>query len=292
VHPDDREACTQQYLAAFAAHEDFTLEYRLLHHSGVHRWVLDCGIPRYASDSSFLGYVGGCIDITYRKEAEEKLRQMGVELIHAQETERQRIGQELHDDLAQRLSSLSMRLSGLAQNHTATKQFLREIEILRNQSVELCKDVSNLSHQLHPPTLLRLGLRPAIRNLCEQVNGHGVTVTYAIEDDLPSVSDEVSLSLYRVAQEALRNAQKHSQANSVHVELKSEGSCVSISVQDNGCGFMPGATLTHGLGLSSMADRTQRIGGSFSVSSSPGSGTTVTANAPIEIAARAASLSA
>src|SRR5262249_18201191 len=92
VRAEDRQRRTQEYLTAFERREGFTVEYRLLHNSGAYRWVLESGIPRYAPDGSFLGYVGSCIDITPRREAEDKLRQMGVQLMHAQESERRRIG--------------------------------------------------------------------------------------------------------------------------------------------------------------------------------------------------------
>src|SRR5262249_45863352 len=109
VHPEDRGNCVSSYLAAFQACNRFVLEYRLLRHDGSYRWIVDQGVPRYAPDGSFLGYVGSCIDITDRKEAENRLRELNAQVIHAQEAERSRIAQELHDDLSQRTALLSIR---------------------------------------------------------------------------------------------------------------------------------------------------------------------------------------
>jgi PAS domain S-box-containing protein len=218
VHAEDVEGCKGQYLSAFESRRSFTLEYRLRRNDGVYRWILDNGIPRYGSDGNFLGYIGTCIDITDRKEAEDRLRQISAQLIHAQEAERFRIGQELHDDFSQRAAALSMGLTYLARKFEG-EESTNKFDELQQQAMDLCKDIADLSHRLRPAALERLGLAVALRGLCRQSTDDGHTVTLTCDEHLPKLSNEVAISLYRIAQEALRNALAHSGASRIYVEL-------------------------------------------------------------------------
>ena len=126
VHPDDLQRCLATYTAAWPGRESFRMEYRLLRADGEYRWVLDTGVPRLASDGTLLGYIGSCIDITERRQAEEALRaneaalrqshaeieDLAGRLITAQEEERARIARDLHDDISQQLAAISIAISG------------------------------------------------------------------------------------------------------------------------------------------------------------------------------------
>ena len=125
VHPDDLQRCLTTYTAAWPGRESFRMEYRLLRADGEYRWVLDMGVPRLASDGTLLGYIGSCIDITERRQAEEALRvneaalrqshaeieDLAGRLITAQEAERARIARDLHDDISQQLAAISIEMS-------------------------------------------------------------------------------------------------------------------------------------------------------------------------------------
>jgi PAS domain S-box-containing protein len=285
VHPQDREDCIRQFLSAFELRESFAIEYRLLRHDGSYRCLLDHGTPRYNPDGAFLGYIGSCIDITERKEAENKLRQLSVQLIHAQETERHRIGQELHDDLSQRAAVLSLSLSYLAKKYDHSQEGSRELAELQRQAADLCRNMARISHQLRPVTLERLGLLMGLRGLCQQATNDQHTVELKYEEGLPPLSGDVTVSLYRIAQEALRNALTHSRASQIQIDVRASGTAVRLSITDNGCGFVVGSVVTYGLGLSGMNERMKNVGGR--IFSSPGKGTTVTALAPIVKAMRA-----
>jgi PAS domain S-box-containing protein len=281
IHPQDRERCATLCQTAFEGQQGFSNEYRLLRHDGDYRWVLDYGVPRFEPDGKFVGFIGTCIDITDRKEAEDRLRQLSSQLINAQETERFRIGQELHDDLSQRAAALSMRLSHLSRKHDSNKTLATEFDRMWRQASDLCKDIARLSHQLHPTTLDRLGLDMALRSLCEQTSDDKQTVLLRCDEELPQLSNDVSVALYRIAQEALRNALKHSGASHIYVDLRSSRTHISLSIRDTGCGFVVGSVATRGLGLSGMTERMRSGGGSLQVLSSPGKGTTVIATVPI-----------
>jgi signal transduction histidine kinase len=260
----------------------FTSEYLLLRSDGVHRWVLNSGVPRYAPDSVFLGYIGSAVDLTDRKEAEGRLQEFSVKLINVQDAERSRIGQQLHDDLAQRVLALSIGLTRLEQKYGNNNAELEcELRGLDKQAVGICKEIAHLSRQLRPVTLERVGLPFALRSLCEEATTHNRVVLFIQQEGLPAFSETASVSLYRIAQEALRNALTHSGAPHINIELSASETAVRLSITDEGCGFIVEAPGKSSLGLSGMAERMKNAGGDFVISSSPGNGTTVTATMPI-----------
>ncbi len=281
VHPEDRERCVNKYLSAFKSRENFTMEYRLLRNDGVYRWVLHNGVPRYGDDGTFLGYVGSRVDFTDRREAEEHLRELSTQLLHAQEIERPRIGHELHDDLAQKLCALSFDLSRFSREHERNGNLAAGLDKLQQQLRDISRDVVRLSHELRPAAVEGLMLSAALRNLCRQATDHKRAVVFVQNEDVPPLSENVSLPLYHIAQESLRNALTHSGATHINVELSVSATTVRLSVRDNGCGFVVGSDTNSGLGLSGMSERMRRSGGVFSIISNPGEGTTVIATMPL-----------
>jgi PAS domain S-box-containing protein len=277
VHSEDRDDCVSQYLAAFAARKEFTLEYRLRRHDGVYRWIHDNGVPRWAADGAFLGYLGSCVDLTDRKEAEERLRELTAQLIHAAEAERYRIGQELHDDLAQRAAALALRLGQLVHRSAGDKELAGRVAELQHQAEEMCEDISSLSHELGPATIEKVDLLVALRMLSEQSSTDACPVALVANDDLPTLGEALSVPLYRVAQEALRNAIRHSGATQIEILLTTADKAVSLSVKDDGCGFIIASQGRSGLGLSGMTERMKRVGGTLELTSRGGQGTVVTA---------------
>jgi PAS domain S-box-containing protein len=280
VHPEDRERCVNKYLSAVKSRENFTVEYRVLRHDGVYRWVLHNGVPRYAADGTFLGYVGSRVDFTDRREAEERLRELSTQLLNAQEIERRRIGYELHEDLAQKLCALSIDLSRFFRGYNRNGK-AAGFDELQQHLKDVSQGVIRLSHQLCPTPVERLALSAALRNLCHQATDHKRTVLFVQKEDMPPLPENVSLSLYRIAQESLQNALTHSGAAHINVELSASATTVRLSVRDNGCGFVVGLSTKAGLGLSVMSERMRSAGGVISIISSPGEGTTVIATMPL-----------
>jgi signal transduction histidine kinase len=287
VHPDDREACVNEYLAAFEARRSFTLEYRLLRRDGIYRWLLDHGIPRYGPDGSFLGYVGSCIDISDRKDAEDKLRQLNIYIVQVQEAERSRIAQELHDDLAQRTALISMRLDQISRKHKDNARLQNEVYDLYQSATDLGTEITRIARQLHPRTVERLGLLYSLRVLCQQLSNDERTVSFLCDEEFPPFGVESAVSLYRIAQESLRNALTHGKATEVVIEARTTTTLFQLSIKDNGCGFVLGSLAPSGLGLSGMAERMKNVGGTLSIHSDPGKGTCVTATVPIAKAMKA-----
>src|SRR5688572_1824461 len=236
VHPEDRKRCVDEYLIAFKSRKILNLEYRLLRNDGRYRWLNHRGIPRYAADNSFLGYIGSCVDFTDYQEAGEHLRAVSTQLITAQEIDCYRIGHQLHEDLAQKLCALSFNLSLFSCKHDGTCNMPAGVDELQLQQRSIAEDVVRLSRHLRPTSEEALGLSAALQNLCSQGTHSRRAVVFQQDENLPMVPEAVSLVLYRIAEESLRNAFNHSRATDIRVELSSTGTAVRLSVRDNGCG--------------------------------------------------------
>jgi len=281
IHPEDRERCVNRYLSAFKSRENFTMEYRLLRHDGVYRWVLHHGAPRYGTDGGFLGYIGSRFDFTDRREAEEHLRKVTTQLLNAQEIESCRIGYELHENLAQYLWALSIRLGRFSREYAAVVNMSAVFDELQQQLRNTSVDIARLSHQLRPTTVGGLALSTALHSLCHEAADDKRAVFFVQSEDLPPLPDDVSQPLFRIAQESLQNALAHSGATYISIELSASATMLQLSVRDNGCGFVVESNSKLGLGLSAMSERMRSAGGGFKIISNPGEGTSVIATMPL-----------
>jgi PAS domain S-box-containing protein len=284
VHPADLERCLNIYSAAFDSRMDFEMEYRLRRFDGQYRWIVDYGVPRFESDGAFCGYIGSCVDITDRKATEESLKDLAGRLINAQEAERSRIARELHDDFSQRLALQGIGLGQLLKKlpesepdgRNKVKELLKSIHALSH-------DMHSLSHQLHSSTLEHVGLASALQNLCEQMSSkHKIRVEFTGRKIPSEIPKDVALCLFRVAQEALSNVVKHSQAEQARAELFGVDNQIRLRILDAGLGFEPELGSAHpGIGLVGMRERLRLVGGLLFVKSSPRGGTEVLGIVPL-----------
>ena len=283
VHPDDSNRCLQTYTEAFNRRESFEMHYRVRRRDGEYRWVLGYGVPRFNSDGTFAGYIGSCVDITERKHAEESLATIGRRLIEAHEAERTWIGRELHDDINQRLALLAIALDRWSQD-TSTNEVTELVCHTRARITEIAQDVQGLSHRLHSSKLDYLGLATAAKSLCRELSEKTKVEIVFEHAGIPhTLSKEVSLCLFRVLQEGLQNAVKHSGVRSFTVDLQGTEESIELTVADFGNGFAEQEACTgHGLGLISMRERLQLVHGELSVKSQPGAGTTIRARVPLK----------
>ena len=217
-----------------------------------------------------------------RRTSEKVLKELSGRLIHAAEEERQRLARELHDDFGQRLSLLSVGLDLLHhKSPTDGTSFHQGLQELAKDVKELAGDVHNMSHRLHSSKLRLLGLKMALKEVCRQISRqHNIDIQLEA-DELPwQLSDDLSLCFYRIAQEALNNAVKHSQSKRIDVKLGNSGGRVWMRVKDFGVGFDATAR-SSGIGLAAMRERLRMVNGSLRVKSSPGVGTELTAEAKV-----------
>ena len=224
-------------------------------------------------------------DITQRKQADEKLRDLSGRLIRAQEEERTRIARELHDDLNQQLALLALEIEQLKQiPPRETEMFSSKVNALGLRTREISATVHDLSYQLHPSRLDHLGLAAALRALCKETSETaGTRIEFIDSQVVPSLPADVSLCLYRVAQESLRNVIRHSGAIYACCELIHFDDALYLRVMDSGSGFDPhSVTADRGLGLLSMEERLRLVGGELRINSQPSHGTLVEARIPLE----------
>jgi PAS domain S-box-containing protein len=285
THPDDYAQCHMIYTTAFDARRPLKKECRLRRHDGEYRWVLDVGVPRFVADGSFAGYIGTCTDVTDHKRAQEALSTLNQQLIRAHEAERTQIARELHDDINQRLAILAIQLEGVKKRLPASLiEPTSQIDAAITQVVELSEDVEALSRGLSSPKLDLLGLAAAAKSFCRDFSEREHVAIHFESDHIPrDLSHDLSLCLYRVLQEAVHNARKHSGTPHVHVSLIGTSHDITLTVQDFGRGFLPtGTTEGRGMGLASMQERLRLIGGQLSIASTLQSGTTIYAQAPLD----------
>jgi len=213
----------------------------------------------------------------------DEVRDLAGRLISARESERTRIARDLHDDIGQRVASLSIALSRIRrQIPDASNPARQSLSDLEQQSTQLSADLRHLSHELHPGALEHLGLLEALRERCDDFKQEsGITVQLDVADAWRDVSDALGLCLYRVAQEALRNVATHAKAQSVTVSLEQLNGHVMMHVADDGCGFDPTAKSRRlGLGLVSLNERVHVLGGTLDVTTARGAGTRVAVTLP------------
>jgi signal transduction histidine kinase len=208
----------------------------------------------------------------------ERIRDLGSRLLHAQDTERSRIARELHDDISQQIALLSIDLellNGAAPSDT---------EALAGEALdrvhEIARSVHDLSHQLHPAKLRLIGLVGALQSLQRELSRSGQTITFTHEQVPSTLPPDLTVTLFRVVQEALQNAIKHSHARTVSVHLRGGADGLALTVADDGAGFAVDEAWGKGLGLMSMGERVEAVGGTFDIQSRAGGGTSVTITVP------------
>jgi len=225
-------------------------------------------------------------DVTESKRAIELNRALAGRIIVSQEQERQRIARELHDDLSQKIGLLNLEVDQIA-DEVAGDSHRTRLEQVSSHIGEIAGDLSNLSHRLHPSRLQTLGLIESVRLLCSEISQRRQVNIEFSSSELPSAVDpRVSLCLYRIAQEALHNVAKHSQARDASVELTREGNEVYLQIADTGVGFDPVALEHAGLGLVSMRERVGVLKGDLVINATPGGGTRIGVRVPLTPSAR------
>jgi PAS domain S-box-containing protein len=221
-------------------------------------------------------------DLTPLRAAEARLSDVSRKMLDAQELERLRIGRELHDNVGQRLALLNM---GLVQAQAVADKLVQALAgnlgDLSKQAASISKDVRTISHDLYSPQLRLLDLAEALNGVCIQLQRHlAIEIAFSSHDVPRPVPADVSLCLFRVLQEGLINAAKHSDTRRIDVELLGTPGAVSLKIRDFGSGFSVG-TAREGLGLVSMRERVAMVGGTFTIASTPRSGTEITVQIPL-----------
>jgi len=209
----------------------------------------------------------------------ERIRDLGSRMLQAQENERSRIARELHDGIGQQIALLAMHLGLL---RVGDPEELKRLNTeAQGRARQIARDIRDLSHSLHPASLHLIGLVESLQTLCLEMSHSGIAIAFT-HDNVPTMlSADVTLCIFRVVQEALQNAIKYSQASEVTVHLAGSTGSLNLSVVDDGAGFDVEVQWAKGLGLISMRERLEAIGGHFEIRSVLGRGTRVEARVPL-----------
>jgi signal transduction histidine kinase len=216
---------------------------------------------------------------------QQELRSLTARLISAQEIESRRLARELHDVFCQKLAVLGMNVTALEQASAQLPETFRyQLRRLGLQITELGNEIQQMSRQMHPAILNDLGLPAALESECLTFSRqYGIPLEFRHSRVPPAIPDDISLCLYRVTQECLRNIAKHARENRVSVVLAGSRREITLVVQDVDGGFDPVEVRGKGgLGLISMEERVRYVKGTFSIQSRPGVGTTVRIRIPLE----------
>jgi PAS domain S-box-containing protein len=273
IHPDDFDRCLAIYSGHFEARKNVRMQYRLRRGDGEYRWIDDAGIPRYARDGTFLGYIGSSTDITCLKELEREAGELSERLVNLQEEERQRISQELHDTTAQHLVAASINVSSLRSKLDGNANDEKLWDEAESCLTEALKEIRTLSYVLHP---IGLGIDGFTSTLRRYVEGYSNRSGLAVRLKSPPNVDELPLrlqrSLFRIVQEALTNVHRHASATHVYIELRRAGDRLNLTITDNGRGIgggHQGAPEQEGVGIYGIKARARQYGGDIRIKTGP-----------------------
>ncbi len=308
IHDDDRQRVRDAFRESIEHHAEFHEEFRIIGRHGEMRWLSCKGQVGYRGDLPVF-LAGACVDITSSKKIQqekeqlrtrqhelledqvrlteealgrtrEELRALAASLFTAQEEERRRIARDLHDDLVQRLAAVQIEIVQLGRSGAP---ILGDSLLKVSQDIAaLTDDVRHMAHHLHPAVLDDLGLAASLDELVQKISKQ---TAIELRDEIAEITSPTdaftATCLYRVAQEALRNAIKHSGATEIRIKLESIDEELQLTISDNGRGFHTTAVRGKGgLGLVSMEERMRLARGVLNIESSPGKGTKVTATVP------------
>ena len=296
VHPEERKAVEREWRAAVRSHTPVDMEMRLRHHKQEWCWTRVRAVPLYDDDGQVTGWVGMNTDIDSTKKAQRQLNETRARLTLVEQQERRRIAGILHDDLQQRLFAIQLKLTSarnaVVRGETSERvgQLFQEAHGWIDDAIAITR---RLSVDLSPPILHGDSLEEALVWLQAHMRElHGLEVELDVDAGLPLPSVELRVLLFHITRELLFNVVKHANVERSRVTLSASDGAIHIEVSDEGAGFDPAALSTAissdaGIGLFSIRDRLQLLGGELSVESKRGKGTVIDVTLPLGLVAAA-----
>lgn len=282
--PESWDRLKQSVARALKTGAPYELDLEGRRTDGTKLWLTSRGEAVAADGGHPICLRGTTQDITERKLSEEALINMSGRLITAQEEERARIARELHDDVSQRMALLLIELEQFKEGMPAVDRHVeQQLENITEMASAVSGDIHGLSHQLHPAKLDTLGLMGSLKGLCREFSEQHKLQVQFLHSDVPAqIPKDVTLCLFRITQEALRNVVKHSGATGAEVQLSGSASEIDLRISDAGRGFEAESVKgVAGLGLISMRERMRLVGGNFFIESERSHGTRIRASVPL-----------
>ena len=289
VHPDDRAAYHRTQDAAIAAASDWHWQGRILTRDGRVRWA-DIKASARQLDSGHVVWDGVVWDISDNKaielelaESRAQLRELSAHLESVREEEKARIAREVHDELGQVLTVLKLETSMCELAFAGLDPGLQaRLDSMKKLIANLFQLVRDVATALRPP-ILDAGLASAIEWQARRFEARsGIACLVQVPEHLPPLADAKAVGLFRVLQEALTNVLRHAQAHTVEIVLSVEGEALCLRVSDDGRGFDTAAPRAQSFGLVGMRERVLMLGGTLSIDSQPGEGTTLSVRVALD----------
>jgi PAS domain S-box-containing protein len=285
LHPEDLERVKRTWRNAFESRLPYETEFRSLRPDGTTCWIFARGSGYYDDAAKPICMVAVVFDVTERKEIEHERLELSGRLIKAQEEERRHLARELHDDFAQRLALVDIKLQhildAVGNSQPNASEQIRELLKMVN---EIGSDVHSLSHDLHSSKLEILGLSKSVGSFCREFSKqHEIQIDFDQADLPEAIPSETALCLFRIVQEGLQNANKHSRASGVEVRLTGSPREITLILSDNGVGFdLSQNYASSGIGILSMKERARMLYGTCEIRSAPMKGTLITVKIPLK----------
>ncbi|MGU3454151.1 sensor histidine kinase [Methylobacterium sp. 391_Methyba4] len=288
VHADDRQRLADALLQCLASGRPLDVEFRVAAPGQDARWVRMTGrVPQLEKEPPAGLIYGVVADIEPRKRAEAERLDLLRRLGEAQENEQRRIARELHDQVGQTVTGLSLGLKSLERLLTGgvADQAGRHVQWLQSLAGEIGRDIHRAAVDLRPTALDDVGLSEALATLLRQWTlRHDIRSDFQVLGETVRLPAAVETAIYRIVQEALTNVLKHARASTVSVSLEQRAEEVRVIIEDDGVGFDGEAEPTPAakprLGLSGIRERLSLLRGSLTLETSPGSGTTLFVRVP------------
>jgi PAS domain S-box-containing protein len=289
VHPEDEEMVKQHHIKRLAGEEKpLAYDLRIVDKDGDVRWLRNNGVVvHWQGKPASLNFL---TDITLRKRAEERIESLSGQLIQAQETERQMIALELHDRVAQDLSSLKIAFETLLDQQPKVLNTMRErVSTLSEVLHRIISVVRDLSYDLRPPSMDEQSIVRGISRYCKEFSEKtGLTVDFTCAGLTDRRFDfNTKTNLYRLVQESLNNSRKHAEASHITIKMLAAFPSIILRIEDDGKGFdidkrIAEITSEKRMGLRSMEERVKLLGGKMTIHSSPGQGTKIYIEVPLK----------
>jgi PAS domain S-box-containing protein len=283
IHPDDLARITREWQAAVQADREYAGETRFLRPGGDVIWAYFCSIAVKDEFGVTQSYIGTVVDITEQKKTYDALkeeRELLSDLIEVQEKEKQFLCHEFHDGLIQYAVAALMTLEGLRERLDSG-----EVSTVVDATIANLRrgvdDGRRAIRGIRPAVLDDSGMAEVLDDLVGQYYGSDILVTCSCDPQIGRLPNTIQTTVYRVVQEALNNARKHSGTDVVRIELKKLDGELRLEIRDFGCGFDPAAARRKGFGLRGMSERVRLLGGECTIRSEPEAGTTVSVRLPI-----------
>jgi PAS domain S-box-containing protein len=273
-HPDDRQRAWEAWKRATQDDVPYSLECRLRRADGIYRWWLVRGEPMRSATGEILKWFGTCTDIEELKQASEQLRRITSELMFAEQRERQRLAQVLHDGLQQILVAAKFRLASVPRSQNVHRAAEEVLELV-DDAIETSR---SLTAELSPPILLQGDLFLALEWLARWMNDkYELEVSLRAGKKIEPLREEIILLLFQAARELLFNVVKHAGVKAARVDVNQLDGQILMTIEDKGTGFEPSQLRAEGghsggIGLFGIRERLLYVGGHMEIDSAPGQG--------------------